>query len=482
MSRFDVERLRGRRALVVGDLMLDEYVVGAVDRISPEAPVPVVHVESESFTLGGAGNVAANLAALGAAVSVAGVIGTAADGDRVLERFAALGVDAAGVVRDPDRPTTRKTRVLAGSQQVLRVDRETRREIADAPFEALIRFVADRAPEVEVILISDYGKGVVTRPLLSAVLSAAETRNVPVIADPKGRDFSRYAGVTLLTPNRKEAGEAVGADVSEMPDLLATGRTLLETSGVKNLLVTCGPEGMVLFERDREPHLISAEARAVFDVSGAGDTVAAVLGLGVAAGLHLPEAAALANTAAGIVVGKVGTATLTRRELSDALRPSGDPLAAKLRTLDEIGEAVRSLRQAGKKVVLTNGCFDLLHAGHIRLFFASRALGDALIVALDDDESVRRVKGDGRPVLRAEERVRVLGALDSVDFLVVFASDDLERLIETVRPDVLTKGGNYAPEAVRGHALVEELGGRVERISVVEAVSATEIINAIRKG
>jgi D-beta-D-heptose 7-phosphate kinase/D-beta-D-heptose 1-phosphate adenosyltransferase len=346
----------------------------------------------------------------------------------------------------------------------------------------LIRFVAERAPEVEVILLSDYGKGVVTRPLLSAVLSAAATRNVPVIADPKGRDFSRYAGVTLLTPNRKEAGEAAGRDVGEAADLLAAGRTLLETSGVKNLLVTCGPEGMVLFERDRDPHLISAEARAVFDVSGAGDTVAAVLGLGVAAGLPLPEAAALANTAAGIVVGKVGTATLTRRELSDALRPSGDPLAAKLRTLDEIGETVRSLRQAGKKVVLTNGCFDLLHAGHIRLFSASRALGDALIVALDDDESVRRVKGDGRPVLRAEERVRVLGALDSVDFLVVFASDDLERLIETVRPDVLTKGGNYAPDAVRGHALVEKLGGRVERISVVEAVSATGIINAIRNG
>ncbi|MFW6242087.1 MAG: bifunctional heptose 7-phosphate kinase/heptose 1-phosphate adenyltransferase, partial [Thermodesulfobacteriota bacterium] len=300
MSRFDVERLRGRRALVVGDLMLDEYVIGAVERISPEAPVPVVHVETESFTLGGAGNVAANLAALGAEVSAAGVIGAAADGDRVLERFAALGVDAGGVVRDPDRPTTRKTRVLAGSQQVLRVDRETRREIADAPFEALIRFVADRAPEVEVILISDYGKGVVTRPLLSAILAAAKKRNVPVIADPKGRDFSRYAGVTLLTPNRKEAGEASGRDVGETPDLLAAGRALLETTGVKNLLVTCGPEGMVLFERDREPHLISAEARAVFDVSGAGDTVAAVLGLGVAAGLPLPEAAALANTAAGI--------------------------------------------------------------------------------------------------------------------------------------------------------------------------------------
>lgn len=482
MNCFDVERLRGRRALVVGDLMLDEYLVGTVDRISPEAPVPVINVERESHTLGGAGNVAANLAALGAEVSVAGVIGTAADGDRVLERFAALGVDAAGVVRDPARPTTRKTRVLAGTQQVLRIDRETRREIADVPFDALARFVRERTAEAEVILVSDYGKGVVTRDFFARVVEAARSRGVPVIVDPKGLDFARYAGTTLLTPNRKEAGLAAGMDVGDREGLLAAGRRILETDGIENLLITCGPDGMALFEGERPPRFIAAEALEVFDVSGAGDTVAAVLGLGVAAGLPLAEAAALANTAAGIVVGKVGTATLTRRELSEALRPSGDPLARKLRSLEEIGETVRSLRQAGKRIVLTNGCFDLLHAGHIRLFAASRALGDALVVAVDDDESVRRVKGEGRPVLRADERVRVLGALDSVDYLLVFASGDLEKLIERVRPDVLTKGSNYAPEEVRCHELVERFGGRVERVPVVEAVSATDIINAIRKG
>ena len=478
----DMSAFEKCRVLVVGDLMIDEYVWGTVDRISPEAPVQIVAVDREEYTLGGAGNVVNNLAALGASVSVAGVIGPGPDGDRLMARFAELNTRTEGIVREPDRPTTRKTRILAGHQQVLRIDRETRRDISEETFSQLTAFVERILSQTDVVLVSDYGKGLITRRFLARLTESAARIGIPVIGDPKGIDFTKYAGVTLLTPNQKEAGLASGIEIVDEESRNRAAERLLSSAGIDNLLITCGQEGMVLYEKEKPPFRIRSEAKQVFDVSGAGDTVAAVFGLAVAAGRTFAEAASLANTAAGIVVGKLGTATVSPAELAAALKRFPDEGSRKYKSLAEMAEVVRSLKGSGKTIVLTNGCFDLLHAGHIQLFSAAREMGDVLVAAIDDDPSVRKLKGPGRPVLKARERVRILSALDSIDYVVVFATEELDRLIDVLRPDVLAKGSNYASEEVAGHGVVERIGGRVALIPVTEAVSSTGIINSIREG
>ncbi|MCF8078071.1 MAG: adenylyltransferase/cytidyltransferase family protein, partial [Desulfobacterales bacterium] len=304
----------------------------------------------------------------------------------------------------------------------------------------------------------------------------------PVVADPKGVDFSRYAGATVLTPNKKEAGLAAGVRIIDDAAMESAAKRLIEGAAVENLLVTCGKEGMVLFEQGKKPFKIAAEARQVYEVSGAGDTVVAVLALALAAGATLRSASALANTAAGVVVGKIGTATVSRRELTAARDRTVDPTAAKAKSFEELPLLAQELRKKGKRIVLTNGCFDLLHAGHVMLFSASKQLGDVLIVATDDDDSVRSLKGPGRPVIQARERVRILSALDAVDYVVVFDSGRLEELLTVLRPDVLTKGSNYASEDVAGRELVEQFGGRVALIPITEEISATRIIDSIRNG
>lgn len=474
----DVSAFSGCRVLVVGDLMLDEYVWGSVDRISPEAPVQIVTVEREEYTLGGAGNVVNNLAALGARVSVTGVIGTLADGDRMMALFDALGVDASGVVRDPDRPTTRKTRIIAANQHVLRIDRETRSTIPKEIHRRITAFILEKLPESDVILISDYGKGVVTPALIRRAAAGADACGRVAVADPKGLDFSKYAGLSMLTPNQKEAALAAGLDITDEDSLVRAAGRILQTSGVRNLLVTRGKDGMMLFQEGEAPYVIPSRARQVYDVSGAGDTVLSVLGLGVAAGLSFREAAEMANTAAGIVVGKVGTATVTPEELSAAL--NHEDISRKNRPLAELVGIVADLRRRNQRIVFTNGCFDLLHAGHIQLLSASRRMGDVLIVAVDDDASVRRLKGEGRPVISARERVRILSALDSVDYVVVFSTESLPELIDAIRPDLLTKGSNYAPDEVLGHDQVVRTGGRVALVEITEPVSSSGIIRQIR--
>ncbi|MDF1593518.1 MAG: D-glycero-beta-D-manno-heptose-7-phosphate kinase [Desulfobacterales bacterium] len=478
----DLLKFSGCNILVIGDLIIDEYIWGEVERISPEAPVQVVSVKSEGYTLGGAGNVVNNLRSLGAGVSVMGVIGSGSHGDLMLKKFADLGVDTGAVIREKDRPTTRKTRVIAASQQVLRIDHETRREISAQTFLKLTDDLEAGIAAADMVLISDYGKGVVTPALFSRIIEIARGLGKRTVADPKGIHFDKYNGVTLLTPNLKEAALAAGIEMITPATPIEAGERLLKTLKIENLLITCGKDGMVLFEKGEEPFQIRAEARQVFDVSGAGDTVLAVLGLALAAGASLRSAAGVANTAAGIVVGKVGTATVSPKELADAINPPDDAAARKHKSLSELAEIVGELQKQGKKIVLTNGCFDLLHAGHIRLFQASRQLGDVLIVALDDDASVKKLKGAGRPVLLAQERVRILSALDSIDYVVVFADAELPRLIESLRPDILTKGSNYEAAEVFGHDLVEKHGGRVALVKVTEEISSSRIIDAIKKG
>lgn len=468
------------RLLVVGDLMIDEYVWGEVDRISPEAPVQVVAVRNEEYMLGGSGNVINNLAALGAKVYALGVTGTGTVGKLLLERLNNLGVDTRGVVQVPERPTTKKTRIIADRQQVLRIDRETRKNVESDILESLANLAEEIIPQVDMVLISDYGKGLITRSFVARLVEISRNNCKMTIADPKGLDFTKYAGVSLLTPNIKEATLASGMELRNKTNTAAVGKNLLRKSGIEKLLITCGKDGMVLFEPGMRPYKISTKVREVYDVSGAGDTVIAILGLGIAAGLSLKEAITLANTAAGIVVAKVGTATVNRKELLQALKETSEDTASKFKSLDEISDLCRKLHKNRKQIVLTNGCFDLLHVGHIRLLSASKKLGDALIVAIDDDESVRLLKGSGRPVISSAERVRILCALDSVDYVVVFSTNELDNVIGNIRPDILTKGSDYESEEVLGRKIVENYGGRIELIPITEEISTTQIIDNIK--
>ncbi|MHC4292071.1 MAG: D-glycero-beta-D-manno-heptose-7-phosphate kinase [Planctomycetota bacterium] len=478
--QIDISRFDNCRLLVVGDLMIDEYLWGEVDRISPEAPVQVVSVKNEDYTLGGSGNVVNNLVALGAQVFVLGVTGTGRDGKLLLNKLNDLGVDTQGVIQERSRPTTKKTRIIADHQQVLRIDRETQQKVSVSTFRSLTTLAEKIIPEVDLVLISDYGKGVISRSLIADLVKIAKNNNKLTIADPKGLAFEKYSGVSLLTPNSKEASLASGVEITDEKSVATAGNILMEKSGIERLLITCGKDGMVLFEPDCEPLKISTKAREVYDVSGAGDTVLAVLGLGMAAGLQLKEAITLANTAAGLVVGKVGTATVSKRELLQALKQTSEDIASKYKSLNEISQLCRKLRKKRKRIVMTNGCFDLLHAGHIRLFSASKQLGDALIVAIDDDDSVKRLKGPGRPVIGATERVRILSALDSVDYVVVFATNELDSVIGAIQPDVLTKGSDYDSAEVLGRKIVENYGGRIELIPITEDISAAQIINSIK--
>jgi D-beta-D-heptose 7-phosphate kinase/D-beta-D-heptose 1-phosphate adenosyltransferase len=474
----DISKFDKCNILVVGDLMVDEYLWGDVERISPEAPVQVVTIKEEDYSLGGSGNVVNNIVALGAKVSVVGVIGTGRNGQLLLDKLNELGVDITGIFQDSNRPTTRKTRIIASNQHVLRIDRETKESISEPTFEVIAKYLEDKIPDVDVVLISDYGKGLITEALIARLVAAAQKHKKITIADPKGLDFSKYSGISLITPNKKEAALASGIEVEDEKTLKEAGDKIFQRVGIDKLLITCGKDGMVLFDRNKAPYKIKAEARQVYDVSGAGDTVLAVLGLAVASGISFEDGAVLANTSAGIVVGKVGTATVSRQELSSALQHDG--ISMKHKDLSELPAIIQDMKKKGKRLVMTNGCFDLLHAGHIKLFSASKQLGDVLIVAIDDDDSVRDLKGKGRPVISANERVRVIGALDSVDYVVVFSSQELSKLIEIIRPDVLTKGSNYATEEVFGRELVEQLGGRVVLIPVTENISSTSIIDNIR--
>ena len=384
----DISKFDQCHLLVVGDLMLDEYLWGDVDRVSPEAPVQVVSVNKEEFALGGAGNVVKNIVALGATVSVVGVIGTGRNGRLLLNEFNELGVDTTGIIEEPDRTTTQKTRIIAANQQVLRIDRETNKTISDSTINKVTQFIEDNIDHVDMVLISDYGKGLITKDLLSRVISCAQMHKKMVFVDPKGLDFSKYSGASLLTPNKREAALASGVDIVDESSLEIAANKLLQNIHLDKLLITCGKQGMVLFEKNRSPYRVRAEARQVFDVSGAGDTVLAVLGLAVASGLSIKDSVAVANTAAGIVVGKVGTATVSKQELALALKlvlgkvgtasVSNKELAltvkleddrppSKFKALSELPSLIKELKKTGKRIVLTNGCFDLLHVGHILL-------------------------------------------------------------------------------------------------------------------
>ena len=468
-----VAELAGVRALVLGDAMLDRFVYGRVERISPEAPIPVLGVESESAMPGGAGNVARNLAALGADVVFLSVIGDDEAGAALVRAFAAHpGIDAR-LSAIAGRVTTVKTRFVAMGQQVLRADRETTAALDTAQGAALVAALAAALEGCQVLVLSDYGKGVLTPAVAAAAIAAARASGIPVVVDPKGRDYARYAGAAVVTPNRKELAEATGRPVAGDADIVEAARGLLAAHDIGAMLVTRSQDGMSVVT-PAEVHHLKAEAREVFDVSGAGDTVVAALACALGRGAALADAARLANSAAGIVVGKVGTAVVHRDELAAALRERAlSAIEAKLAGRERAAEIAAGWRARGLSVGFTNGCFDLLHPGHVTLLARARSLCDRLIVGLNSDASVRRLKGETRPVQPDIARATVLAALGTVDLVTIFAEDTPEAPIEALKPDLLVKGGDYKAADIVGAAFVQSHGGRVEIVDIVPGFSTT---------
>ncbi len=483
MERKDAEslfnRAKGINALVIGDLMLDEYLWGKAERISPEAPVQVVDVNREDLRLGGAGNVANNLLAIGCKVNVCSVIGGDENGTILRRAFTGKGINVDGIFEDPMRATSKKTRVLAANQQIVRIDRETRDAVHGEYEERIVRFVSDRAAEWNVILVSDYLKGVLTPRVLSAVIETGKRLGIPVVVDPKGNDYSKYSGATIITPNRKEAEVASRIPIIDGKSLDKAASTLLDEGEYQALLVTRSSEGMSLYMRDGAITHIPTVAREVYDVTGAGDTVMANLAIGLACGLGFAESARLANVAAGIAVGKLGTSTVSPVEIIGAISHEHTDSDVKIKNLDVLVSIVEAEKQRGKKVVFTNGCFDLLHAGHVRYLQKARKFGDLLVLGLNSDSSVRRLKGEKRPLIGESERAHILAALDCIDYVVIFEEDTPMRLLEALRPTVLVKGGDYTPDTVVGRDLVESYGGRVELVEFVDGKSTTNIIEKI---
>lgn len=467
------------RVLVVGDVMCDTYLSGHVSRISPEAPVPVFESTEKRHVLGGAANVAANLRALGCEVRLAGVVGDDVTGRYVREQLRAQGIADGLLVQDAGRPTTEKTRLIARHQQLVRLDHESRLPLPPGLVAQTLAGAESILAEVDGLVCSDYDKGFCTPDLLAPLFAKAKAANLPIFVDPKTRDFARYRGATVLTPNLAEVRHATGAPVEDETSLTIAVESLLRQSEAQALLVTRGEAGMSLFHPPQAPQHLPAHTRDVYDVTGAGDTVIAAFAAAAIGGLSYAEAARLANVAAGIVVGKAGTAVVCREELEAHLQARNAPWQSKLRTCDELSRTLQQHRQRGERIVFTNGCFDLLHGGHVHYLQQARAIGDCLVVALNDDASVRLLKGNERPLRPQDERARVLAALACVDYVVLFGEATPLALIKSLKPDVLVKGGDYTLETVVGREEVEASGGSVHLIPYVEGVSTTELVARI---
>jgi D-beta-D-heptose 7-phosphate kinase/D-beta-D-heptose 1-phosphate adenosyltransferase len=472
-------RLGGQRVWVVGDLMLDEYLRGAAERISPEAPVPVVTISSRQRRPGGAANVALQLAALGAVVELAGAVGDDEPGRELRTQCAAAGIGVAAVAALPGRCTTQKLRVLSHAQQVVRLDWEETQPPAEFATGLLARLAALPAPAC--VIVSDYAKGVVSPELLGPLIERARSGGATVLVDPKHRDFRRYQGAHVVTPNLRELESAAGCSLEprNAAAIAAAARRVLGGAGLETLIVTLGEEGMLIVPRDGPEIPIPAMRHPVYDVTGAGDTAIAVLALGLAAGASLADAAAVANAAAGCAVGAVGAVAVERAEIVAALHPGQRGIV-----LDRAALAARlaTWRRAGKRIVFTNGCFDLLHAGHLSLLHGAAALGDVLVLAINSDASVRRLKGPERPLVPAAERVAMLAALECVDAVTVFDEDTPEEILRAVRPDVLVKGQDYQLSGVVGRDIVESYGGRVVLLPLVQGRSTSSLVERIRAG
>jgi D-beta-D-heptose 7-phosphate kinase/D-beta-D-heptose 1-phosphate adenosyltransferase len=471
-----LEHYSGLHIWVVGDLMLDEYVMGAVERISPEAPVPVVRVRDTEHRLGGAANVARQVAALGATVSLAGLIGDDAAGEDFLRLCAASNIDTRAVLKLPERRTTRKLRVLGHSQQLLRLDWE---DVRPCPAQSTVRMVArlQEGSPPDAIILSDYAKGVLTPETIASVTGLRG--NGPVVVDPKHRDFTRYRGATTITPNLRELEAASGQslDADDTAAVAAAARPLAAAAGLEAMVVTLGDRGMLVVPVSGNVTAVPAIQRAVYDVTGAGDTAISVLTLSLASQASLLDAARLANAAAGVSVGQIGAVAVDAGSIRDALAAHPD---GKILGREDLVARAATWRMAGKRIVFTNGCFDLLHAGHLSLLSQAAKLGDVLVLAINSDASVRRLKGPERPLVPEQDRAAVLAALGFVDAVTIFDEDTPLEVLQSVRPQVLVKGGDYKLSDVVGREFVEAAGGRVALVPLTPEKSTTALVERIK--
>ena len=485
-----VLKMQDTSVFVLGDLILDTYVSGKVSRISPEAPVPVVLEQKQWAALGGAANVAANIAAFGGTVKLAGRIGRDADGGNFLAICDSLGIDARPTSQSELFPTTRKLRVMAGYQQVVRIDSESTDLLTEEESIRIIKsaeeFIATSGPKA--VVISDYGKGVCTAQVVQRIIKLANEKNVPVITDPKSLDMGRYTGSTLIKPNLSEGREILklqqpGARFTKLDDeVKAICEAILVRSGARNVVLSLSEKGVTIQGQDVDggSHFEST-ALQVADVSGAGDTMVAFLAMGLGAGIGVSRSVQLANIAAGIVCGKLGTATVSAAEFLNAFKQQTDETRPdKVLPSEELTEILAQARAAGKRVVFTNGCFDLLHVGHVEILQAAKAFGDLLIVGVNSDASVRRLKGPSRPIQSEDDRTKILSAMACVDYVTIFDEDTPARLIELFKPAVLVKGGDYNADSIVGAREVRGWGGRVEIIPLVRGRSTTSIVDKAR--
>jgi D-beta-D-heptose 7-phosphate kinase/D-beta-D-heptose 1-phosphate adenosyltransferase len=464
------------RLLVIGDLMIDHYLWGSCERISPEAPVQVVNVKSESTVLGGAGNVINNLNALGAQVDVISVVGGCEISDELKVLLTNIGVNTQYLITQKDRITSKKSRIIASHQQVVRYDRESTDEISSESQKSILDSFESIIYNYDGVLLSDYGKGVLTKKLTNSLISIANENGKKVLADPKGLDYSKYKGAYLLTPNKKEASEATKIDIKDDASLSQAIIQLKTQCNLDISLITLSEQGVAIYDDKLRTH--PTVAREVFDVTGAGDTVLASLGFALACGYEIDDAVEFANLAAGVVVGKIGSATATLNEIieyeSSLNKSTSDE---HIKTLGEIATLSKELKERSKRIIFTNGCFDILHAGHVRYLETAKSYGDVLILGLNSDRSVTALKGKGRPINTQLDRAYILAALEAVDYVVVFDEDTPYDLIKTVKPHVLVKGGDYEGKEVVGQDVADEL----KLVQFVDGKSTTRTIQKIQQ-
>lgn len=460
--------------LVIGDLMIDHYLWGSCDRISPEAPVPILKVTNETNVLGGAGNVVNNLKALGANVGVLSVIGDDEIANELKSMLESIDVNNFLVIQK-NRETSKKSRLIASNQQIIRYDKETTVNIDKSSEDKILELLEKHIKSYDLVLLSDYGKGVLTNSLTKNIISLVNSKNKKVLVDPKGKDYLKYKNSYLLTPNKKEASLATNIEICDDKTLQKAILKLKNDYNLEVSLITLSEEGIAIF--DKELRIKPTVAREVYDVTGAGDTVLASIGFAISCGFDIHKAVSFSNLASGVVVGKLGSATATLDEIIEYEKSlNQNSSSSQIKTKDEMINLSKKLKQKNKKIVFTNGCFDILHVGHIKYLEVAKSFGDVLILGLNTDNSVKRLKGDSRPINCQEDRAYTLAALKSVDYVVLFDEDTPYELIKALNPDILVKGGDYKGKEVVGQDLVKEL----KLVDFVEGKSTTSTIQRIK--
>ena len=474
MINFDTNKLP--KILVVGDLMIDKYLWGSSERISPEAPVPVININHENEVLGGAGNVVNNLTKLGAHVDIYSVIGDCTASSDIIELLSEIGVNTQNLIKQNNRILSKKTRIIASHQQVVRYDLESKDDIEHKSEDKLINNLQNVIDYYEVILLSDYGKGVLTKKVTKTIIDLANSKGIKVLVDPKGHNYSKYSGAFLLTPNKKEASEITKIDIKDNKTLINAAKKLKTDLDLKISLITLSEQGIAIY--DEELRVKPTITKEVFDVTGAGDTVLASLGYALAFNTKIDDAVEFSNLAAGVVVSKIGSATATMNEIIEHETSLNKSTSDKhIKNYQEIAKISDECRKKNRKIVFTNGCFDIIHFGHIKYLETAKSLGDILILGLNSDSSVTSIKGDYRPINTQDDRAYILAALEAVDYVVIFEEDTPYNLIKNIKPNILVKGSDYRGKDIVGEDLVEKL----VLVEFIEGRSSSNIINKIKK-